>query len=68
MNSIDRSMRSLIFSIFAKDDGRKLDGKVIPGIGGMVYDRLGFDGQDEKNRHIPELVVAERMEKLVMKA
>jgi hypothetical protein len=29
---------------------------VIPGIGGSVYERLGFSGQDDKNRYIPQIV------------
>jgi hypothetical protein len=33
---------------------------VIPGIGGMVYDRLGFQGQEEKKRYIPEIVKSRR--------
>jgi hypothetical protein len=55
------------FLYFAKDDERKADGEVIPGIGGMVYDRLGFDGQDDKNRHMPK-IVEDRMEKLMLSA
>jgi hypothetical protein len=55
------------FLYFAKDNERKADGEVIPGIGGMVYDRLGFDGQDDKNRHMPK-IVEDRMEKLMLSA
>ncbi|WP_009632889.1 hypothetical protein [Synechocystis sp. PCC 7509] len=44
------------FFYFAKDDRRTDDGEVIPGIGGNVYNRLGFDGQDSKNKYIPEIV------------
>ena len=55
------------FLYFAQDDERKSDGEVVPGIGGMVYDRLGFDGQDDKNRHMPK-IVKERMEKLMLSA
>jgi hypothetical protein len=36
------------FFYFAKDDQRTAKGEVIPGIGGSVYDRLGFQGQDDK--------------------
>ncbi len=36
------------FFYFAKDDERTPSGEVIPGIGGIVYDRLGFNGQEEK--------------------
>jgi hypothetical protein len=48
------------FIYFAKDDQRTSDGEVIPGIGGSVYERLGFQGQDDKNTYIPELVRSRR--------
>lgn len=48
------------FFYFAKDDERTSEGEVIPGIGGMVYDRLGFKGQDDKNSYVPELVKKRR--------
>ncbi len=48
------------FFYFAKDDERTSLGEVIPGIGGMVYERLGFQGQEEKNRYIPEIVKSRR--------
>jgi hypothetical protein len=64
----DRSVyEKFDFIYFAKDDERKANGEVIPGIGGMVYDRLGFDGQDDKNRHMPK-IVEDRMEKLMLSA
>ncbi len=44
------------FFYFAKDDKRTREGEVIPGIGGNVYYRLGFDGQEAKNQYIPEIV------------
>lgn len=44
------------FFYFAIDDDRSNEGEVIPGIGGDVYHRLGFDGQKEKNRYIPKIV------------
>ncbi|NEP56366.1 MAG: hypothetical protein F6K31_04990 [Symploca sp. SIO2G7] len=44
------------FFYFAKDDKRTSHGEVIPGIGGMVYERLGFQGQEGKNSYIPEIV------------
>lgn len=46
------------FFYFAKDDERTPEGEVIPGIGGNVYYRLGFEGQDSKNKYIPEVVKA----------
>lgn len=48
------------YCYFAKDDKRTEDGEVIPGIGGSVYERLGFDGQEKKNRYTPDLVRARR--------
>lgn len=48
------------FLYFAKDNKRKESGEVIPGIGGMVYDRLGFMGQTDKNSYIPKLVTQRR--------
>jgi hypothetical protein len=48
------------FFYFAKDDKRTEEGEVIPGIGGNVYLRLGFEGQDHKNEYIPEIVKMRR--------
>ncbi|WP_211942132.1 hypothetical protein [Cylindrospermopsis raciborskii] len=48
------------FLYFAKDDECTNEGEVIPGIGGNVYLRLGFDGQDNKNEYIPEIVKKRR--------
>ncbi|MEL6940027.1 MAG: hypothetical protein AAFO84_12620 [Cyanobacteria bacterium J06598_1] len=48
------------FIYLAEDDERSLEGEVIPGIGGMVYERLGFSGQEEKNKYVPNLVKARR--------
>jgi hypothetical protein len=67
-NEFDRSVyEKFDFLYFAKDDERKDDGEVVPGVGGMVYDRLGFDGQNDKNRYMPK-IVEERMEKLMLSA
>jgi hypothetical protein len=67
-NEFDRSVyEKFDFLYFAKDDERKDDGEVIPGVGGMVYDLLGFDGQDDKNRYMPK-IVEERMGKLMLSA
>ena len=52
------------FFYFARDDKRKKSGEVIPGIGGMVYKRLGFEGQAEKNKYVPELVKTRRQKML----
>ncbi len=54
------------FFYFAKDSTRDDKGIVLPGIGGSVYERLGFEGQDEKNRYIPEIVKSRR-HKLIQK-
>lgn len=44
---------------FATDD--KKDGEnVLPGIGGSVYERLGFDGEASKNRYMPKIVKERR--------
>lgn len=44
------------FFYFAKDTELTPEGEVIPGIGGNVYVRLGFENQDKKNQYIPEIV------------
>lgn len=47
------------FIAFAVDD--KIDnGEIIPGIGGMVYPRLGLGDGETKNKYVPE-IVKERM-------
>ena len=48
------------FFAFAQDDERTEQGEGIPGIGGMVYDRLGFAGQAEKNSYTPTIVKQRR--------
>lgn len=45
----------------AEDDIKSPEGIIIPGIGGEVYDRLGFGSQDDKNRSTPELVKKRRL-------
>ena len=45
------------FVTFAIDDER-VDGEVIPGVGGMVYPRLGLGNMEEKNHYIPEMVLS----------
>ena len=44
------------FITFAVDDERE-GSEVIPGIGGMVYPRLGLGDMETKNRYIPEMVL-----------
>ncbi len=49
---------------FAIDDEMEANGNLVPGIGGNVYQRLGFKDQDNKNKFIPKLV-KERRESLI---
>lgn len=44
---------------FAEDDQKK-NKEIIPGIGGMVYPRLGLGDENDKNRYFPK-IVKERM-------
>lgn len=44
------------FITFAVDDEKNSDNEVIPGIGGMVYPRLGLGTENEKNTYIPKIV------------
>lgn len=44
------------FITFAVDDERE-GSEVVPGIGGMVYPRLGLGDMETKNRYIPEMVL-----------
>jgi uracil phosphoribosyltransferase len=48
------------FFYLAKDDEINDAGEVVPGIGGMIYNRLGFTDQEEKNRYTPEIVKIRR--------
>jgi hypothetical protein len=48
------------YAFFAEDDCKTSDGNVFPGIGGDVYQRLGFSDQDNKNRYTPALVINRR--------
>ncbi|MCK5353798.1 MAG: hypothetical protein KAJ63_01665 [Methyloprofundus sp.] len=45
---------------FAIDDEMQANGNLVPGIGGNVYQRLGFKDQDDKNKFIPKLVKERR--------
>lgn len=45
-----------VFITLAKDDRRDDNGVILPGIGGMVYPRLGLGDQQAKNKYIPDLV------------
>ena len=44
------------------DDQINENGEVIPGIGGMIYSRLGLGDSHEKNKYIPEIVRHRREE------
>lgn len=44
----------------AKDDEKEADGNLLPGIGGSIYQRLGFKDQTEKNQFTPQLVKKRR--------
>lgn len=45
------------FFTFAVDDERSENNEVIPGIGGMVYTRLGLGDMDSKNSYMPQIVL-----------
>lgn len=45
------------FVTFAIDDER-VGSEVIPGVGGMVYPRLGLGNMEEKNHYIPEMILS----------
>lgn len=45
---------------FAEDSEKLENGNLVPGIGGSVYQRLGFEDQEDKNRFTPDLVRARR--------
>ena len=44
------------FITLAIDDNLNEEGEVVPGIGGMIYSRLGFGNINQKNKYIPEIV------------
>jgi hypothetical protein len=45
------------FVTFAIDD-ESVGSEVIPGVGGMVYPRLGLGNMEEKNHYIPKMVLS----------
>lgn len=49
------------FITFAVDDERE-GSEVIPGIGGMVYPRLGLGDMETKNRYVPEMVLRKMLQ------
>lgn len=46
------------YLVLAIDALKDESGNVVPGIGGSVYRRMGFSGQEDKNFHMPELVAS----------
>ena len=48
------------FFTFAIDTIKDIQGHVLPGVGGMVYPKLGLGDSHEKNKYVPNLV-KERM-------
>lgn len=48
------------FSTFAVDDERLEDGIIVPGVGGSVYEKLGFDDNNLKNSYMPTTVKQRR--------
>jgi hypothetical protein len=45
---------------FATDSEIQADKNLFPGIGGSIYQRLGFENQDDKNKFTPHLVKERR--------
>lgn len=57
MNEFPASVNSKFsFLTFAIDDVRDDNGVVLPGVGGMVYPKLGLGNQVEKNSYMPQIV------------
>ena len=44
------------FVTFAIDDERNSEGVVLPGVGGMVYPKLGLGDANRKNYYMPKIV------------
>lgn len=56
----DRISSKFEFVYFAIDDFCSETGEVVPGIGGMVYERLGLGDSNKKNYYIPSIVKERR--------
>ncbi len=52
----DRISSKFNFKFFAVDSEVDSVGNVIPGIGGSVYENLGFGSEDLKNKLLPDLI------------
>ena len=50
----------LRFFYFAQDDERTPAGEVVPGVSGIVYECLGFNGQAVKSSYVPHIVEQRR--------
>ncbi len=61
MNLILESVQNSITYILLKMTKKTQDGMVEPGIGGDVYTRLGFSGQNAKNKYVPNIVKERRV-------
>ena len=48
--------KKFYFLTFAIDSERDKNGQVLPGIGGMVYPKLGLGDSHEKNKYMPNLI------------
>ena len=44
------------FLTFAIDTVKTSEGNIVPGIGGLVYPKLGLGDSNEKNKYTPEIV------------
>ena len=49
----------------AIDDEKEGGRWVVPGVGGDIYERLGYGGSQNKNRHVPQLVKTRRQKPLL---
>lgn len=62
MNEFPREISDkFIFIPFAVDDSINENGEVVPGIGGMVYTRLGLGNVHLKKKYVPEIVKQRRI-------
>ena len=57
---VDSISSKFHFFTFAVDDERLDDGIIVPGVGGSVYEKLGFDDNNNKNSYMPTTVKQRR--------
>lgn len=60
-NSLEKEFPKKVSNLFrywslAEDQQLDDNQNVMPGIGGSVYELLGFKGKDDKNRYLPQIV------------